>query len=275
MEIKYYDERYYLSRFGVSERKLLEYWKEKNKSDNEVEMAKYSSLISDYDSYILLVSKLINEISLDNSVSKGLIISVLVQAGAFSYDQYKYSNKEDILNSRLGLNVLKGECCCRNVSSFMTNIFKVNNEFCENLAVISLDKKDKRKAVREMANHMINLISYDGVLYGFDSLSGFGSLYYFINSFELLPIESSKNAYMHYKPYIDYVYNNLTFEDIKQKLLAFKENGKTRISEKEFNDLVVETDIKLSSNISLVEDFMKDTNREITHIKEKIKAMKK
>ena len=29
MEIKYYDERYYLSRFGTTERKILEYWKEK------------------------------------------------------------------------------------------------------------------------------------------------------------------------------------------------------------------------------------------------------
>ena len=33
MEIKYYDERYYLSKYGKTERKLLEYWKEKHKTE--------------------------------------------------------------------------------------------------------------------------------------------------------------------------------------------------------------------------------------------------
>lgn len=36
MEIKYYDERYYLSRFGTKERRVLEYLKDKNKVDEKV-----------------------------------------------------------------------------------------------------------------------------------------------------------------------------------------------------------------------------------------------
>lgn len=275
MEIKYYDERYYLSKFGITEKKLLEYWKNKNKSDNELEMQKNEELISSYDSYIKLVSKLINEVSLDNSISKGLIISVLIQAGAFSYDDFKCDNSDDILNSRLGLNIINGVGCCRNVTNFMTDIFKANNEFCENLTVITLNKKDKRKAIREMANHMINLINYEGVLYGFDALYNFGSLYYFINSFELLPVETSLKSYMYYKPYIDLVYKDWSFEELREKLLLFNENVGNKISEKEFKDIVTETDIKLSSNITLVEDFIKDTNVEIKQIKEKIKIIKK
>ena len=275
MEIKYYDERYYLSRFGITERKLLEYWKEKNKSDNEVEMTKYSSLISAYDSYIKLAGKLINEVSLDNSISKGVLISLLLQAGAFSYDDFKYGNVDDILNTRLGLNVITGEACCRNVSNFMTDIFKSNGDFCENLTVTYLKKKDKRKATREIANHMINLICYNGILYGFDIFDNFGTLYFFLNSYELLPIDSKEHSFMYYKPYLDYVYNHLSFEDLKNRLLLFKENGKNIITQGEFKEIVAETDLKLTSDISLVQDFIKDTNGKITDIKEKIKSMKK
>lgn len=275
MEIKYYDERYYLSRFGVTERKLLEYWKEKNRCDNEIEIKDNLSLISDYDSYIKLVWELINEISLDNSISKGLLISVLLQAGVFSYDEFKYGNVDDVLNSRLGLNVINGVACCRNVSNFMTDIFKVNGEFCENLTVTRLDKKNRRKATREMANHMINLINYKGVLYGFDALNGFGLLYYFVNSFELLPIDSKEQSFMYYKPYIDYVYNYLTFDELKNRLLLFSENGKNAITQSEFKDIIVETDTKLTSEISLVEDFVKDTSGQIKEIKEKIKMIRK
>lgn len=275
MEIKYYDESYYLSSFGEDERKILEYWKEKNKSDNEIELSNYSSLISLYDSYIKLVGKLINEISLDNSISKGLMISVLVQAGAFSYDEFECGNVEDVLNSRLGLNVIDGIGCCRNVSSFMTDVFNANNEFCENLAVISLNEKDKRKATSEQANHMINLIKYNGILYGFDPLNNFGSLYYFFNSLELLPIEPKKQSFMYYKPYIDYVYKYLTFDDIKRRLLLFKESSKSKITEKEFKEIVKETDLKLTREIHLVEDFIKDTNNEVTEIKEKIKEVRR
>ena len=275
MEMMYYDERYYLSRFGTTERKLLEYWKERNKSDNEKEEEMYSSLISAYDSYIKLAGILINEISIDNSISKGVLISLLLQAGAFSYDEFKYGNVDDILNTRLGLNVITGEACCRNVSNFMTDIFKSNGEYCENLTVTALNKKDKRKATREIANHMMNLISYNGILYGFDIFDSFGTLYYFLNEFELLPIDSKEHSFMYYKPYLDYVYNNLTFEDLKNRLLLFKSNGKNIITQSEFKEIVSETDEKLTKDISLVQDFIKDTNGQLIDIKEKIKLMKR
>lgn len=275
MEIKYYDERYYLSRFGVAERKLLEYWKEKNKSDNEQEEKDNSSLISLYDEYIKLAGNLVNEVSLHNSISKGLIISVFVHVGVFSYDDFKFKNVDDILNTRLGLNVLNGKGCCRNFSHFTKDIFASNNEFCENLAVIESNKKDKRKATRGRANHMINLIEYEGILYGFDTSCEFGELYYFINSFELLPIEEKAKSYMYYKPYLDFVYSYLTFEELKQKLILLNENAGKRITEGEYKDIVKETDLKLEREISLVQDFMKDTRTDIINIKEKIKVIKK
>ena len=80
---------------------------------------------------------------------------------------------------------------------------------------------------------------------------------------------------MYYKPYFDFVYKDWTLKDIKKRLLLFKENGKDSITEKEFKEIIVETDSKLSKNIFLVKDFIRDTEREITDIKEKVMAMKK
>jgi len=122
---------------------------------------------------------------------------------------------------------------------------------------------------------MINLICYNGILYGFDIFDSFGTLYFFLNCFELLPIDSKEHSFMYYKPYLDYVYNHLSFEDLKNRLLLFKENGKNIITQGEFKEIVAETDLKLTSDISLVQDFIKDTNGKITDIKEKIKSMKK
>jgi len=275
MEIKYYDERYYLSKYGKTERKLLEYWKEKHKTESEIEKNDNLSLIFLYDEYINLVGKLVNEVSLDNSISKCLLISVLTQAGVFSFNGFEFGNVDDILNTRLGLNILNGKGCCRNLSHFTKDIFISINDYCENLAVMSLNKKDKRKSTRGLANHMINLIEYDSILYGFDTACNFGTLYYFINSFELLPVEESQKSYMYYKPYIDFVYNYWTFEHLKQKLMLLNENSGKRITESEYKDIVKETDLKLEREISLVQDFMKDTRTEISGIKEKIKMMKR
>ena len=66
MEIKYYDERYYLSKLDNRERKILEYWKEKYKTNTELEKINNVELIYLYEEYVKLASKLINEISLDN-----------------------------------------------------------------------------------------------------------------------------------------------------------------------------------------------------------------
>lgn len=275
MKIKYYDERYYLSKYGKTERKLLEYWKEKHRTEIEKEEKDNLSLIFLYDEYIKLASKLINEVSLDNSISKCLLVSVLVYAGVFSYDNFKFENADDILYTRLGLNVINGEGCCRNFSHFTKDIFTSNNDYCENLAVMYLNKKDKRKATRGLANHMINLIKYNGILYGFDTSSQFGELYYFINGFELLPIEESAKSYMYYKPYLDFVYSYWSFQELKEKLMLLNENVGKRITENEYKDIVKETDLKLEKEITLVQDFMKDTRSEIVGIKEKIKMIKR
>ena len=276
MDIKYYDERYYLTMIGVHERRILELWKERVNRDKDEEMNNYSSLIEEYNLYIKTASRLVEELSLkDNSISMALIISVLIESGTFSYDNFTKDSYEDILTSKLGLNVLNGTGCCRNVSCFITDIFSALDRKCDVLTVVMLEEKNQKKALTSIANHMINLIYYDNVPYGFDMMSNMGSLYYFKNAFELFPVDLKEEIYMYYKPYIELVYQNRSFEYIKEKLRHLKANGRLSITQEEFKGIITETDEKLCSNISLVKDFLFDTNERMESINAKIKSMKR
>lgn len=276
MDIKYYDERYYLTMIGIFERRMLKLWKEKVNEEKSKEIIQYSSLIDEYNLYIKLASKLVEELSLkDNSISMALIISTLIESGTFSYGSFTKDSCEDILTLKLGLNILNGTGCCRNVSCFINDIFGVLNKKCDVLTVVVLEENNQKQALTSKANHMINLIYYDSTPYGFDMMSNMGSLYYFKNSFELLPVDLNGETYMYYKPYIEMVYQNRRFEYIKEKLRHLKEIGKLNITQEEFKEIITETDEKLCSNISLVKDFLFDTNERMESINEKIKGMKR
>lgn len=276
MDIKYYDERYYLTMIGVFERRMLELWKERVNRDKDEEMNNYSSLIEEYNLYIKTASKLVEELSLkDNSISIALVTSALIESGTFSYDSIIKDSCEDILTLKLGLNILNGIGCCRNVSSFINDIFNAMDRKCDVLTVVQLEERNQKKALTSKANHMINLIHYKNVPYGFDMMNNMGSLYYFNNAFELLPVDTKEETYMYYKPYIELVYQNRSFEYIKEKLKYLKENGKLAITQEEFKGIITETDEKLCSNISLVKDFLFDTNGRMKSINEKIKSVKR
>lgn len=275
MDIKYYDERYYLTMIGVFESRMLELWKEKVNEEKSNEVNNYFPLIDDYNLYVKTAAKLVEELSIkDNSISMALMISALIESGTFSYDSFTKDSCEDILISKLGLNILNGTGCCRNVCSFINDIFNVLDRKNDILTVIKLEENNKKKALTSKANHMINLIYYNNTPYGFDMMSNMGSLYYFKSAFELLPVDSKEETYMYYKPYLEIVYQNRSFEYIKEKLKYLKESGKLAITQEEFRWIIIETDEKLCSNISLVKDFLFDTNERMESINEKIKSIK-
>lgn len=276
MDIRYYDERYYLTMIGIFEKRVIELWKERVNRDKDEEINNYSSLIEEYNQYINTSAKLVEELCLkDNSISMALVISVLIESGTFSYGSFNKDSSEDILTLKLGLNILNGTGCCRNVSSFINDIFNALDRKCDVLTVLKLEGNNQKKALTSKANHMINLIYYDNVPYGFDMMSNIGSLYYFNNAFELLPIDTKEETYMYYKPYIEMVYQNRSFEYIKEKLNYLKANGRLSITQEEFRGIITETDERLCSNISLVKDFLLDTNERMESINEKIKGMKR
>lgn len=272
MELNYFDERCYL--FGNDDtsydvRKFLKYWKEKEKGYRLDEINSNKELLDLYKKYIKKTSKLINEISLDNSISKILLLGILLHVGVFSYDEFVFSNEDDILLSNLGLNIITSKGCCRNISSFINDVLNECNEESRIMPVYSTNKKSKIKAYENKANHMVNLIKYNNNIYAYDpSYNMGGALYYFTDVLEMTSYED-KNQFLYYKPYLDYVFFNLDFKDIENILNLIKSN-RFLISFDEYKDIICKTDEKLELSMSLVQDFMKITRKDICDIKEKV-----
>ncbi len=272
MELNYFDERYYLYKTddnSANVRKFLKYWKEKEEGYRIDEIDSNKELIDLYKKYIKKVSKLINEISLDNSISKISLLSTLLQAGAFSWDKYVFSNENDILLSNLGLNIITSKGCCRNIASFINDVLNESNEETRIMPVYSTNIKSKTNAYKNKANHVVNLIKYDNNLYAYDpSYYIGGTLYYFTNELEMTSYDNKKQ-FLYYKPYLDYVFFNLDFKDIITFLNSIN-NNTSLISFDEYIDITSITGRNLESNISLVKDFMKITRKDVYDIKEKI-----
>jgi len=159
-----YDERYYLDPNREEEIKELldmqSVWLEYVDSDKE----KYVQLINDYNLYINVVSKLIDELSWNkDNLTKLNIITKLIHSGLFSYGQIFTSGNSasSVLNSKLGLNVIEGNGFCRHLSNFISDVIPTSKVLtCVTKCV---------NPFKEEANHMINLLEYDGVFYGFDA----------------------------------------------------------------------------------------------------------
>lgn len=271
MEIKYYDERCYLFKFDketIEINKLLRTWQSIERQEVANEMINNEELINMYKSYIKKVSNLINSITQDNSITKSLLLTILLKAGTFSYDKYIYSNEKDILKSYFGLNIVLGNGCCRNVSGFINDILTECNTYSKTIPVFATNISDSVNAYKNKANHMVNLIKYNNTLYVYDPCFDVeGSLFKFISELKMQSYDDEK-TYLFYKPYLDYVLNNIKFEDISN--IMHQSSIGSPISLKEYIDLIKETDYDFTRHIDFVKDFMLDTRKDTLRIKEKV-----
>ena len=125
MENRTYDERYYLDENNTYEREFLlneqRFWNIREIYNGIL----YSSLIKDYDSYIKVATKLVDELTPNiDELSKINTTMYLLKDGVFSYNDNLSSVVPiiDIISSKLGLNILEGNGCCRHFASFINDI---------------------------------------------------------------------------------------------------------------------------------------------------------
>lgn len=268
MEIRYYDERYYLDDNGKLEREYILNEQKKWNVICDCEKAKYASLITDYNLYMELVKKLINEVTPSkDDLSKIHTIMYLLIDGIFSYND-KFENASghiDILRSKPGINILFGKGSCRHVSGFISDAMPQSKV----LTCVG----ETNTPYESEANHVINLIDYNGEKYGFDAING-GILFNFISEFEMKPINADVNDCLNYKPYGEIIFFRRSFEEIKNFLEQFKKNGSSTISFQELSDIALSSQLSIASNMDIIEDFLNDSRSQVRSIKEKIKEIK-
>lgn len=116
---------------------------------------------------------LVKEISLpNNSISVSLVLNRLLSKGYFSYNEKIISavNRADIkeIIGFYGLNVPSGYVCCRHVADFYKNVFDKMDLDCIKIHCLHDDNITREKAFNKEANHVVNLIKYNNMLYVYD-----------------------------------------------------------------------------------------------------------
>ena len=268
MDIKYYDERYYLGKNSTLEREYILNAQSEWNFLSDFEETNYAFLIANYDLYIELARKLIGEVApSDDSLSQIHTIMYLINNGTFSYsDKFECKSlSADVLHSKLGINILYGKGCCRHVSGFISDVMPESRVLT---CVRNVDNPYESKG-----NHMINLIEYDAKKYGFDGTNG-GILYNFISEFEMDPTNKDGNVYLNYKPYGEIVFFRRSFEEIKDFLEQIKKSGNSTISVQKLSDIALSSQLSIASNMDIIEDFLNDSRSQVKTIKEKIKEIK-
>ena len=268
MGVRYYDERYYLGENNDLERKWLLYEQCKWTVICDCEKANCAPLITDYNLYIKLVKKLIDEITPSkDDLGKIHTIMNLIMDGIFSYsDNFRNtSSRVDILYSKPGVNILYGKGSCRHVGGFISDVMP------DSRILTCVGEKDN--PYESEVNHVINLIDYNGKKYGFDAYNR-GILYNFISEFEMESVNDDVNDCLNYKPYGEIMFYRRSFEEIKELLEQIKKNGNSTISYEQLSDIALSSQLSIASNMDIIEDFLSDSRSQVRSIKEKIKEMK-
>ena len=262
--IKFYDEKVYLddlkNKDAIHELELYRNDYIMKKAANEL---LFSNEISMYNEYLQNVSNFIKTLDFTTSIEKSSVILHLIEKGYLSYkEEYKYKEgkKECELKGYEGMNVLYGNVCCRHVASIFYDIARLCDVNVSKLYCNSCESRLLDFGTHKEADHMANLIEYNGNLYGFDISSG-GVLFYFMNNHLLKGILLHSNLYFHNKPYYEFIREGYTLEDIRTEMKYYdEESKKDHIGVYDYRDMREKVDKKLSSLKMDLEELKKDND---------------
>lgn len=255
--MRYYDEKVYLN--GNEEalsiiKEIKKYYIEQKKFcmlnfKNEIEM---------YNEFIREVVKFLSSFNITNEIQYSLMISYLTRTGIFSIDDFDFEcNLKNELEGFLGLNILYGKGCCRNVSSFFHDVMTSSNKYSEQFYCRASYTKLNFSRIKE-ANHVVNLINDGSNLYGFDAINI--GLYYFFSKEELKLLSQYAVSYLRFKPYIGIITDKYSFEDITEKYSLYEhEVFKPNINIFDYQDLEGDISDRLAKEKALLLDFKEET----------------
>lgn len=275
MEKNVYDEKVYLSK---DEEALDTFYKKRECYALlcDIEREKNNELIKEYNRYLLVSSKFLKSLDLNNSLEYCVAISYLIHKGYFSLDK-EFSSVESRgeINSRYGTTIVRGNGCCRNFSDMTFDLMRLMDFFVKELYCYQPNLSLPKSARLKSANHVINVVEFEGVKYGFDLYNG-PKLFSFKNPFVLKEISTFDSSMLRNKPYYEIIVDGLSIDDILRELEEYRiESKKQTISPYEYErDILFKTREYLTSQKSMLEDFHESTNEMKLSIAKKLVSVK-
>ncbi len=227
-----FNEQRYLN--GDTEALEAIYELQKAHLEEELEdMEKYRETIIYYELFLDEVVDELLKYDLNNSLEYSIALSYLLDHGYLSNDctfKHKVSNQE--ITGKLGINIVLGKGCCRNISDFHKDIF--------NKLQLSIQPfycfQGIRKGTNRGANHIVNLVDYKDNKYAID-LHNYCFLYHFKKPFVMEPVSIVNKDKLLYKPYYGIILGETDLDTIKENIKKFEEYSKIKpISSFEYGD---------------------------------------
>lgn len=233
----------------------------------------YQDNIKAYNQFISLVAEVIKDIGIsNNSFSYSQIIENLLLCGYLSDDgpflPFRQINQKplDILGF-LGVDVINGRGCCRHSSTIHQDIFDCLKLYGDKFPCTSSVGIEFNYGFDQIFNtikttHQANILEYNGQYYVHDLFSGY---HYFKDTFcsqlyentsEFFPLPEKDRKLLYYIPYIDMTLNNLSYEQVVEKVENFmKSSEKTHIDTRELNEILMDTNERFNKSNHILDDF--------------------
>ena len=230
----------------------------KNKKEKSLEENK--ELIDNYNLYLDCIVDELLKYNLDSSIDYSIALGYLINKGYLSEDlvfNAKETDKEIL--GKLGITILLGSGCCRNICDMHDDIFKrLNIDIMPYYCFQGIDLFNRGKDMP--ANHIINLIEYNNNLYGID-LYNSSILYHFKSPFVMKSISSTHDESLRYKPYYELMIDGKSLDEVKKKIEMFNNYSKVKpISYFEYEmDIKNEIEELLFSNQNKLKEFNNKT----------------
>lgn len=238
---------------------------DENQNLNENKIKNYNKIISE-------IAKNLEIIAIpNNSISYSYVLFLFLHTGYLSKNSLNKKNKENYEDvvGYLGLDVIKGEACCRHVASLHEDVFSKIG-IIGNLISTSTDNVNNE--FNEKANHSINIIKYKDIYYAHDILNG--SFYYFETPLVLKSINPSiplELRYQMYKPIEDIKLWGKNQNEIMNMIDEINNSNKEEyLSIKEFNEIIEATKVRFFGSFKELEKYKKKTKLLFWKISSKI-----
>lgn len=226
-----------------------------------------SFLIHEYDNYLNYIVCLLREFNIPvNSISYSIILDILIKRGTFS-NLGKFVFDKNAINYMvgfLGINVLFGTGCCRHIAAFSSDVINKLNLMSDSFGCyITSDNLDN--AFMFKGNHVINLIEYGGILYGYDPVHSM--IFRFIDNFKLKSLCDDKKFYVYYKPYYDMIVSEISIDAVRNLMCLFNNfSFDNTISYSEYMEILGYARNAIDTNGELIRDFREVSKRYIKRI---------
>jgi len=237
------------------------------RKEDKIEYSENYEIINDYFTYIRLIQELFDRIKIKNELERAILLKILIEEGYFSINQhFSFNIVKEKIKMFQGLEVIIGNGCCRNISSFYQDIF-----IKENHPLIFGGTLSSDGSISNHSNHVMNLIKFHDKLYGYDLTNGL--IFSFVNRYQM-KASGNKTYYMTYTSYWDLVYTDYELNEINNNLDNYASSISPTISTNKHIKYIKEVNKIIDENAKLLVNFHNKTDKIRQDIKEKILVKK-